>query len=548
MKLILFTFTFAIFTISCTQPDIKLTDDELHSVDSILVDDVPEGAPGIAIGIVRNGEVIYENYAGLSSLEDSLVIGPETRFNIASNGKQFTALAVLQLIGQQRLHPDDDIRKFFPDLYPDIEDPITITHLLTHSSGIRDYYDILSLQGKRWWQFTSNNEDVLDVISNQRDLNFKPGNRYLYSNSNYILLAEIIANVSGTPFVTYTGQMFDDLGMQSTSFENDHTYISGSIAMPYFNFETWTTYNWINNIVGDGALFSSLRDQLKWEQTIQTHKPYPVSADVIEKSQQPVSGSEIINYGYGIEFGFHQSEKMLYHTGATGAWKAITYRFPEKSLSIVVLTNSGKVLPEYTANAISDVLLDNKLQATDFETVPQGEGKRVERDGILGVYQNERGFTFRFQEFDEELYLLRDGRNDTRLVRESASVFYQWNDPSFKLEFTVKKDSEMTVTAYHTSHAPYSLTRLKSDFSDFNLKKLDGNFENTETSALLEIAHVKDQNYNVTLSGREYSGILLKPDLLKVNSYSIGFSGAGDITEVYLDGDRIKNVAFKRPD
>ena len=123
------------------------------------------------------------------------------------------------------------------------------------------------------------------------------------------------------PFVAYTDQMFNDLGMQSTSFENDNRaalQCPTSILTP--------GYSWVTNIVGDGALFSSLRDQLKWEQILQTDQSHTVTADVIEKSQQLIPGSEIKNYGYGIEFRTYQNEPLLFHAGATGAWKAITYR------------------------------------------------------------------------------------------------------------------------------------------------------------------------------------------------------------------------------
>jgi hypothetical protein len=140
---------------------------------------------------------------------------------------------------------------------------------------------------------------------------------------------------------------------------------------------------------------------------------------------------------------------------------------------------------------------------------------------------------------------LRDGRNDTQLIRESANVFQQWNDPSFKLEFTQDPDSSMKVTAYHTSHAPYSLTKLKPDFSGFDFKKLNGSYINEESNVRCEITHIEGQNYRIQLSDRDYAGLLLKPDLLKVNSYMIHFKNDNKADELILDGDRIKGVLFK---
>jgi len=531
---------------ACVQPVTTLTEKEIQAIDSLLVMDVPEGAPGLAIGIVRHGRVIYENYAGYANLEDSTLIDGRTRFNIASNGKQFTALAALQLAEQNQLNLDADIRNYLPGFFENVKEEITVKHLLNHSSGIRDFYDLLSLQGKMWWRVSANNQDVLALLKKQDELNFEPGSQFLYSNSNYVMLAEIISNVSGQSFSTYTRGLFDDLDMNSTSFEPDHSQISEPIAMPYFNFDTWTTYNWISDIVGDGALFSTLPDQLKWEKIIQTHNSYPISADVIGKSQKAVSDSEFTKYGYGIEFEEYKGERLLFHSGSTGAWKAITYRFPERNLAIIVLTNSGKVLPSITVKAVSDVLLGEKNTEEMYLLAPDKIGERMEIDEVLGTYQNENGFTFRFVEREGSLYLLRNGRNDIQLIRESANIFHQWNDPKFKQEFTSNSENGMQVTAYHTSHAPYTLNRIEADFTNYDFSSPEGRYLNSETDVLLEISYTGDKNYKVTIAGREYSGHLLKPTLLKAGNYSIHINyKENQVINLQLDGDRIRSVNFQ---
>lgn len=531
---------------ACAQPEATLTEKEIQAIDSLLIMDVPEGAPGLAIGIVRNGRVIYENYAGYANLEDSALIDGRTRFNIASNGKQFTALTALQLAEQNQLNLDADIRNYLPGFFENVQKEITVKHLLNHTSGIRDFYGLLSLQGKTWWKIPLSNQDVLEMLKKQNELNFEPGSNYLYSNSNYVLLAEIIRSVYGQPFSAYTRALFDDLDMNSTSFEPDYSKISEPIARPYFNFDTWTSYNWISGIVGDGALFSTLPDQLKWEKIIQTQNSYPISADVVEKSQNPITGSDFDNYGFGIEFGEYQNEPLIFHNGATGAWKAITYRFPERNLAIVIMTNSGKVLSSLTIKSVSDVLLGEKNTKETYSLAPGEIGERKEIDEVLGTYQNEDGFTFRFVERDGSLYLLRDGRSDTQLIRESANVFHQWNDSTFKQEFTHNSDNSMQVTAYHTSHAPYALTRIEADFTNYDFSSPEGRYLNSETDVLLEIIYAGDKNYKVNVAGREYAGQLLKPSLLKAGNYSIHINYEEDQgINLQLDGDRIRNVNFQ---
>ncbi|HEY9117394.1 MAG TPA: serine hydrolase domain-containing protein, partial [Roseivirga sp.] len=198
---------------SCSQAQQSLTPIQKQQLEEIATQDVPENAPGIATAIIQNGRVIFKQYAGMADLSDSSIIGESTRFNIASNGKQFTALAVLSLIDNKQLKLSDDIRKWFPNLLPKVKDNITVQHLLNHTSGIRDFYDLMSLQGYTWWEVSWNNYDVLNLLEKQTDLNFEPGTKYLYSNSNYILLALLIEKVSKQSFVEYTNEMFKQLNM-----------------------------------------------------------------------------------------------------------------------------------------------------------------------------------------------------------------------------------------------------------------------------------------------------------------------------------------------
>jgi len=330
MKSLLAYFTLTIIFISNSfcQERAVLSSSQLKRIDSLATQDVPKGAPGIATGIVKNGKVIYQKTSGYANLKDSILITEQSRFNIASNGKQFTALAILVLIEDGKLSLKDDIRKFFPTFYPNIKSKITIENLLNHSSGIRDVYDLWSLQGITWWKQTYSNQDALSLLQRQKELNFEPGNKHSYSNANYILLAEIIGKVSGKSFVDYTSSLFRKLGMPNTSFTSDYKNISGAIASPYFNFNTWTNYNWTCNINGDGNLFSTLEDQLIWEKIIQTKQSSFLSSALIEKSQKLIENSFIKNYGYGLEHDDYKGFSYQYHEGATGAWKATVVRFP----------------------------------------------------------------------------------------------------------------------------------------------------------------------------------------------------------------------------
>lgn len=547
--LILLFFAFLSMTGVAQNP--ALSSRQSARLDSIATQDVPPGAPGVATGVVRDGQVIYERVAGYADLSDSIRITPRTRFNIASNGKQFTALAVLMLAEEGKVHLSDDIRMYLPTLYPDLESPISIEHLLNHSSGIRDVYDLWSLQGLTWWEHSFANADALALLERQRTLNFTPGTRRLYSNSNYILLAEIIAKASGESFVQYTTRLFQRLNMPHTAFVADYRNIAGPIARPYFNFDTWTSYDWIWNVCGDGNLFTTLEDQLTWEKVLQRGATSDLPPSIIRKSQELTGNASIQDYGYGLEFGTYHGLPYRYHTGATGAWKAVVLRFPGEMLAIVTMINTGKADPATQTWQMADVLLNRAPGAVNFPTQPAAPGPFVPVEEALGIYLNESAFSFRFVEQEGDLYLKRWGRNDIRLVRESDNVFHQWNDPAFKQEFRRNDRGEMEVTAYYTTHTPYTLTRENVDWSGFDFRALAGRFVNEETGVALSIRYVEDGAYQVMMAGQERPASLVSPTTLLLDSYRIdipAFMGGKAPGQLLLHTDRTRSLRFTRID
>lgn len=524
----------------------SLSPTKIKQLDSIATQDVPAKAPGIATAIIQNGNLIYEKYAGIADFADSSLIGPNTRFNIASNGKQFTALAILSLIDEKKINPKDDIRKYFPALYPNISSPITINHLLTHTSGIRDVYDLWPLQGLTWWKQSFNNKDVLTLLQQQQQLNFDPGTQYLYSNSNYILLALLIEKVTSSSFAAFTNTMFKKMNMLHTSFEADHTNIKGQIARAYFNFNTWTTYTWIWNVCGDGNLFSTLKDQIQWEKIVQGKTSTAIKKELVVKSQRLTDPTLNTQYGYGLEFNKYKGLPYLFHEGATGAWKATVVRFPERSVSMITLTNTGKSIPSMQTRQMVDVLFDLKTVQSSFITKPASIGKYVSEEEVCGTYLTDNNFSFQFERINEVLYLKRNGRNDIVLEREAANIFHQKNDPAFKQAFILNEKGEMQVTAYYTTHAPYTLNRPTVQWEGFDLLSWNGKYKNEETATTIEIHFVKGKEYELKIGNTNtYKATLVSPYKLLAGNYVIQMNTA-DKTVIHLDGERIRKVMFRR--
>ena len=256
-----------------------------EAITKMLYQHAGDDTPGIALGIVKDGKIVYEYYMGYAELTHKAKITKDTRFNIASNAKQFTALCILKLIEEGKIKLEDDIRKYLPDLYKKIEDKITIAHLITHTSGVRDYGDLMGLQGQTWWQEFIDNGDVMEMLRAQQDLNFKPGTEHMYCNSNYILQAAIVEKVTDQSFGAYAKAMFEELDMHNTAFLTSYGAVMPNKARPYGNWGAWFEEPTIVEVHGDGALFTTLPDQLKWEQIVHANDGSYLSKKVIRVTQ-----------------------------------------------------------------------------------------------------------------------------------------------------------------------------------------------------------------------------------------------------------------------
>lgn len=547
-----FAIAISLFLLVGTLTAQPLTAPQRQVLDSLATRYLDDATPGVALGVVRGGEIVYEFYAGLADLDTQRPIGSDTRFNAASNGKQFTALCILELIDAGRLSLDTDIRTYLPELYPDITTPITIRHLLTHTSGIRDVYDLWSLQGITWWKVELDNSQALELLANQRDLNFAPGSDYAYSNSNYILLTEIVTAVTGQPFTAYAESLFTRLDMPHTAFLADHTKLPATVARPYFNFNEWVTYDWLSDLHGDGALFTTLPDQLRYEQLLQhSAAAAPSLTPLLDRSQQPVPEATTGQYGYGLEFGTYRDRSYRFHHGSTGAWKATTLRFPAEQFAIVVLNNSGKFFTDELADRVADVLLelgDNSGSA--FPTGPDRlAGPLLSDAELLGTYQLGAGNFFRFVTRNDSLFLERPGRRPVQLERESGNLFHEIADPAFKQYFERDSLGRLQVTAYYPTHAPYTLTRLDLDWSSLDYGVLAGSYRNAELGTEITLSHRAEHHYLLKWRDRELSAEWFTPEQLVVEDayrFTILQDQTGQVTELWLATSRSQGIRFVR--
>lgn len=539
--------TFLLITINAQSQDFP---EELTNKIDTLIEEYIEGiSPGMAVGIVKDKEIVYQKYIGYSNLENQTEINENTRFNIASNAKQFTAFCILKLIEQGEINLEDDIRKYLPEVYKNIDYKITISNLLTHTSGVRDYCDLMALQGKTWWKSFIDNDDVMELLQNQTDLNFEPGTEHLYSNSNYILLTEVIKKITSQNFSSYSKSIFTELEMSNTAFLTNYMAVIPYKARPYSNWGSWREYPSITEVHGDGALYTTLIDQLKWEQLIQKNDGKSISKQIIEKSQTPFSN----NQGYGLMFDTYKGLKYAYHNGNTGAYNATFLRFPSKNLAIVVMSNNGNVPTNYLAKQLVDILLGLEERQTESPVYPS-HPKMIEKlkdlNRITGIYKDEDGSIIRITEKDGSFYRELYQKEPVKLIHEKGGLFHYETIKDLKINFEHIGTKEEQFILYMSSQPPSTYRKISTiDMNNINKVELNGRYVNNETDTEIILKHNEGNYYALTKNGRERDAELVSPDYLRMmDVYKIEIirNEVNEVIGLNIDRGRIKNVIFER--
>ena len=323
-------------------------------------------SPGCALGIVKDGRLIYKRGYGMASLSYNIPISPQSIFNIESMAKQFTAMSILLLAKRGRLSLDDEIHKYLPEI-PRYQSPITILHLIHHTSGIRNYWDLTELAGMRGENVHLTEEDFLGLIARQKELNFKPGEEYLYSNSGYFLLGLIVKRVSGKSLREFAEEnIFKPLGMNSTQFVDDRTLVVKDRVTAYLPASNgrFSAAIYTDDPVGDGGLYTSIEDLFLWDQNFYNNK-LGGGPDLIteELSVGMLNNGEKLNYAFGLDVDEYKGLKRIGHGGGGSGFSSAMNRFPEQNFSVMCLCNAGyNIDPDGVANQVADLFLADQFK------------------------------------------------------------------------------------------------------------------------------------------------------------------------------------------
>jgi CubicO group peptidase (beta-lactamase class C family) len=419
-------------------------------VDSIFARYSGAPSPGAAVAVVRDGALLFSKAYGLANIEDHVPIARTTVFDLASVSKQFTGLAVAMLVEQGRIHLTDDIRKYIPEMH-DFGTPITINHLLHHTSGLRDWPSTLHVAG---WMFDDviSMDQILHMAYDQRTLNFPIGSEYTYSNTEYNLLAELIARVTGKSFRAWTDEnLFAPLGMTHTHFRDDRGEIFPSNARAYSRSDDGTYKVTPDNLValGSSSLFSSTDDLAKWminfdETTVGGH-----SAIAMMEQRGVLNDGTSIPYAFGVVNGTYRGQQTIEHNGGWASFSTFAGRFPKQHLGIIVLANTGSIDATDAAHRIADIFLERELGpappgAKSIASKPDVDVAPATLDSYAGQYRLGPGWFVRIR---------RDGAVLKTQATSEDEVLMSSKSPT---EFWVSAyDAPMTFDRSHNGDTTY---------------------------------------------------------------------------------------------
>jgi CubicO group peptidase (beta-lactamase class C family) len=337
-------------------------------VDSVLSPFASAQSPGCVVGVARAGSLVFAKGYGMADLEHDTPITTDTRFYIASVSKQFTAMSIVLLALDGRLSLDDSIRKWVPEV-PAFGTVITLRQLLTHTSGLRDYFTLLAVSG---WpsdgQLTE--KQFLALVGRQKSLNFAPGDEFLYSNTGYALLSIVVRRASGQSLRTFAAErIFKPLGMTHTEFRDDHTSLIPQRALGYEpSGQTYRISQPETDVVGDGGVYSTVEDLAKWDANFRSGRVGGQRAIAMLQEPGRLNNGQTIPYAFAMAIGEFHGLKTYSHSGAYGGYRSSLFRVPQRDVSVITLCNTSSA-SSMLAQQVASIMLGLAAQKAGATTL-----------------------------------------------------------------------------------------------------------------------------------------------------------------------------------
>lgn len=535
-------------------------------IDSVFAMYDSRTSPGCAVGVVRDGQTVFEKGYGVSDFQHGVAISPSSIFHVASISKQFAAMSIVLLAQDGKLALDDDIRKYLPEV-PDFGKRITIRRLIHHTSGLRDQWQLLAMSG--WRPDDPKSEaDILWLVGRQRALNFDPGAEHLYSNTGYTLLGTIVHRVSGKTLRAFTTErIFTPLGMTNTHFHDDHTMIVPGRTSAYNprpgrnardgappRIDDYTISIPVFDNAGATSLFTTVQDMAKWDRNFLEPKVGDARTIAQMHERGKLNDGREIPYAFALSHGTFRGLTTIGHGGADAGYRADYLRFPEQRHAFITLCNVATANPAQLNRDVASIVLGDRMTTVVAAGAPGATTTPVTElaidpaalRGFAGVYLDRKTENQAEVVYRDSTRSLHAGRGATapRLMHTGNNEFVVVGPAGQQARVKFTRDTVVFLTDGLTLErvGPPVVTKQR-------LSELAGRYRSPELDVDWTIAVVGDSSLSL-LRRRT-------PDQRLTPVYADGFtSGAGNIrftrdqsghvTGFLLTSGRIRHVRFDR--
>lgn len=540
-------------------------DESAKKVDAFLSQWDKNDMPGCAVGAVRDGRLVYKRAFGMANLDYDVPNTTSTLFNLASSSKPFTAASIALLAQQGKLSLDDDIRKYLPEM-PKYEDTITIRHLIHHTSGIREY-QALVLFGGLGTDNAYSDKAILNMLARQRNISFKPGTKYQYSNSNYHLLGIIVGRVSGKSLRAFAGEnIFKPLGMKNTLFFDNRNEVVKNRAHGYMigPDKTIRARASLFDLVGGGGVLTTVEDLYLWDQNF--YEPKVGNKELIQLLTTPgtLNNGEKIDYAFGLFLNKYRGLPVFKHSGNMQGYRSQTVTFPEQKFTAIALCNNFAMSPPAIVEKLADIYLEGQLKPDVpspkkvAETLPPAivlsEKEALRYAGIYANLETGKVFKLGFKDGN----LINSGLLQYEIpvtpVSENRLLIVAGTDVTELNPVLNKSGTISEIKILTKSGKPDIFVPVKTPFdSPQQLAEYAGTYYSDELDANYKIS-LKGNNLSLQVSENlEPTLTAAYADVFTTGPINLSFTrdDKGKITGFVFNstagGREVKGITFKRP-
>lgn len=527
----------------------------LQATDAIFSEwDKPE-SPGCALAVIQHGEIRYMCGYGSANLDYRIPITSKTVFDIGSVSKQFTAMGIAILYRRGLLSLDDKIQTYLPEI-PEYENPVTIRHMLHHTSGLRDYLELMYYAGMPF-ENDYQEVEVIDLIASQKALNFEPGSQYLYSNSGYFLLSEIVERVSGQNMREFAEEnIFKPLGMTHTHFHNDFKMIVENRATGYTRHKdgTFEIDYGIFDVIGDGAIYTTVEDLFLWDQNTYHNIIDGGGQELIDLTRTPgrFNDGREQDYAMGLRLETYRGLKAVGHGGSWYGFRAAMLQLPEKEFSVICLSNLAQMNPSSLVYKVIDLWLaaDFAEPAAVQAVKPVTAFSKAQLTQYAGFYYNPANQSLIKADVLEGRLAVTLFEEPILLSQTAENTFSSDGSPQVNVTFSPSRETDLSFMKIDIGNGSMvdELQQLPPfDLQSNKLNEYPGTYHSDELGISYEL---RLENETLVMFRKKIRFESLLPaatDLFKGGTCTITFvrDSDGSKTGFMLSANRMKNIFFE---